>query len=259
MGEKGKSVYFSIEDHLAWIFLDKPPVNAIDPDMVEELGKVLDELTGDERVWAVIFTGKGRCFMGGADIRYFLDLDRVGGEQYIRELQRVYAKVGNLNRPVVAAINGPAIGAGCGLAAACDLRVASKRAVFSMPEVGFGILPAYSSIRLPQIIPEGLAKELLFTGKTIDAGEAWRIGLVNQVVEEGKELEAAKQLACQIIDKAPLAVRHTKEAIKDGQELPFEEALERAARRFGVCCTTEDQKEGPRAFFEKRRPNFKGK
>jgi len=247
-----------IEEHLAWVYLDRPPVNALTPEMAMELGVVMDELGARNEVWVVIISGKGKCFMAGVDVNDFLDLDQKKGEKYIRGIQSTYLKVSELDRPVIAAVNGPALGAGLGLAAACDLRVASSKATFAMPEVRMGVLPAYSSVRIPQIIPLGFAKELLFSGATISAEEAYRIGLVNRIAEPGESLSVAEEMARQILKQAPLAVRHTKQAMEEGFDLTFTEALDKTAKRFGLCCTTRDQKEGPRAFFEKRTPKFTG-
>lgn len=258
MQENYRFMNIKIEEHLAWIYLDRPPVNALTSEMAVELGAVMDELATWDEVWVVIISGRGKCFMAGVDVNDFLDLDQKNGEKYIRGIQSAYLKVMELDRPVIAAVNGPALGAGLGLALACDLRVASAKATFAMPEVHMGVLPAYSSLRMPQIIPQGLAKELLYTGVTISVEEAFRMGLVNRVEEPGKELSAAEEMAGQILKQAPLAVRHTKQAVEEGLNLTFTEALNKTAKRFGLCCTTQDQKEGPRAFLEKRTPKFTG-
>jgi enoyl-CoA hydratase len=251
-------INLKIENHLAWIHLDRPPVNALTSEMAVELSAVMEELGAWDEVWVVIISGRGKCFMAGVDVNDFLDLDQKKGEKYIRGIQSAYLKIMELDRPVIAAVNGPALGAGLGLTLSCDLRVASAKATFAMPEVRMGVLPAYSSLRMPQIIPLGLAKELLYTGATISAEEAFRIGLVNRVAEPGKELSVAEEMARQILKQAPLAVRHTKQAVEEGLNLTFTEALNKTAKRFGLCCTTRDQQEGPRAFLEKRTPQFTG-
>ena len=256
MQEKYRFIDIEIKERVAWVYLDRPPVNALTSEMAGELGAAMTELGTRQDVWVVIVTGKGKCFMAGVNVHDFLDLDQKTGEKYIRAIQSAYLKVSEVDRPVIAAVNGPALGAGLGLAIACDLRVASSTATFAMPEVTMGVLPGYSSIRMPRIIPMGLAKELLFTGAVLSAEEALRIGLLNRVVNPGEELSAAGEMARQILKQAPLAVRLTKQAMEEGLDDTFAEALEKAAQRFGLCCTTQDQKEGPRAFLEKRTPKF---
>ncbi|MFC1857013.1 enoyl-CoA hydratase/isomerase family protein [Thermodesulfobacteriota bacterium] len=259
MQEKYRFIDIKIEERLAYVYIDRPPVNALTSEMAGELEAVMTGLGALEDVWVVIVTGKGKCFMAGVNVHDFLDLDRKAGEKYIRAIQAAYRKVSELDRPVIAAVNGPALGAGLGLAIACDLRVASSTATFAMPEVTMGVLPGYSSIRMPQIIPMGFAKELLFTGAALSADEALRIGLVNRVVNTGEVLAAAEEMARQILQQAPIAVRYTKQAMEEGLDDTFSDALDKAAERFGLCCTTQDQKEGPRAFLEKRTPNFTGR
>ncbi|NMA91795.1 MAG: enoyl-CoA hydratase, partial [Firmicutes bacterium] len=241
--------------------LNNPPVNALNTGVLELLQEKVELLAPDRELGAVIITGSGdKAFVAGADISQFPSLDRAGGVEFSQRGQRVFQQVATLPVPVIAAINGFALGGGLELALACDIRIASENARLGLPEVTLGIMPGYgATLRLPRIISPGKARELIYSGKQISAAEALRIGLVEEVVPVGEALDKAKELASAILRCGPLGVRAAKRAVDRGRELPLAEGLKYEATAFGDLFDTEDKDEGARAFLEKRRPKFKGR
>jgi enoyl-CoA hydratase len=252
-----------LDGSIAILTLNRPAVlNALNADLLSLLEQTLDAFTGDPELRAVILTGAGdRAFAAGADIAELAAVDgAVMGEHKARTGQRVTQLIEALPVPVIAAVNGFALGGGCELAMACDFRIASENAKFGQPEVTLGVPPGYGGTqRMPRLVGSGAALYMCLTGEMIDAAEALRIGLVQRVVPAADLQAEALRLAKGIEAKAPLAITATKRAIREGASLPLAEGLALEALQFGVMTSTRDFREGTRAFLEKRKPVFEGK
>lgn len=249
------------DDRLAIVTITRPPVNALNREVMDSLEAAFEELAKDETVGAVIVTGAGeKAFVAGADITEFPNLNSSNGEKLALRGQEVFQKIADFPAPVIAAVNGFALGGGMELALACDIRVIAKNAKVGLPEVTLGIFPGYAGTqRLPRLIPAGKAKELIFTGEMIDAAEAHRIGIADHLTEQGEALNTAREIAGQILKVGPVAVRLAKKAVNTGLDQTLAEGQKTEAKLFAELCDTEDQKEGANAFMEKRPPEFKGR
>jgi len=257
-----KLLIFHKEPPIAIITINRPEVmNALSNALVEELDQTFDLVERDEEVRALIITGTGdKAFMAGADIRELEKRDFILGRQETRRRQQVFNRLVEMKIPVIAAINGFALGAGLELAIACTIRVACEEARLGSPEVNLGIIPGDGATqRLPRLIGFGRAMEMVLTGDFIDAQEAYRIGLVNKVVPRTELMDAARKLAAKLAAKAPLAVQCAKEAVNRSLEVGLYEGLAHESYLHALTCATEDKKEGVAAFLEKRKPNFQGK
>jgi enoyl-CoA hydratase len=257
-----ENILYEKRDNIAYITFNRPAkLNALNRKTMEELRDALADAREDASVRVLILTGAGeKAFVAGADIGELAQQDPVTGKEMGLFGQSVLRMLETLGKPSIAAINGYALGGGCELALACTIRLASRTAKIGQPEVKLGIIPGYGGTqRLPRLVGKGMAHELILTGEPISAEEAMRIGLVNHVHEPAELLPAAEALAKKIIEKAPLAVKFAMEAVEHGMEMPQEEGLFLEATLFGLCCATEDMKEGTRAFLEKRPAQFKGK
>jgi enoyl-CoA hydratase len=257
-----ENLLYEKKDGIARITFNRPQVmNALNRRTVEELRDALLDARNDAAVRVLILTGAGeKAFVAGADINELAKRTPVDGKEFSLFGQSVVHLLETMGKPSICAINGFALGGGCELALACSIRLASKNAKLGQPEVKLGIIPGYGgSQRLARLCGKGVAHELCLTGELISAEEAYRIGLVNHVYELAELLPAAEAIAKKIIEKAPLAVKYCMEAIERGAEMPQEEALFLEATLFGLCCATEDMREGTRAFIEKRPAQFKGK
>jgi enoyl-CoA hydratase len=233
-------------------------LNAITEEFIVEYNKLLEAFESDDSFDIVILTGSGKAFVAGADINSMIGLSPLDAEKKARETERMYLKMGDMDKIFIAAVNGFALGGGCELALACDIRVASTKASFGLPEVGLGIIPGGGGTqRMQRIVGVGLAKELIFTAKHISAAEAYRIGLVNQVAEPDGLAGAADAMAEAILKNSMSAVKLSKKAIDKGAETDLITGLAYEKAMFGVCFTHPDQKEGLTAFLEKRPPAFK--
>src|SRR5271165_4935539 len=257
-----ENLLYEKKDGIAYITFNRPKVlNALNRKTIEELNRALLDARDDVGVRVLILTGAGeKAFVAGADINELAQQTPVDGKEFSLYGQSVFHLLETIGKPSICAINGFALGGGCELALACSIRLASKTARLGQPEVKLGIIPGYGgSQRLARLCGKGVALELCLTGEMIMAEEAQRIGLVNRVYEPAEMLPAAEALAKKIIEKAPLAVKYCMEAIERGVEMPQEEGLFLEATLFGLCCATEDMREGTKAFVEKRSPAFKGK
>jgi enoyl-CoA hydratase/carnithine racemase len=247
---------------IAYVTVNRPKVlNALNMATMEELRAAFHDIKSDAGVRVVILTGSGeKAFIAGADIGELSQNDAVAAKEYTHRGQSVLNLIENVGKPVIACINGFALGGGCEIAMACTMRLASENAKLGQPEVKLGIIPGYGGTqRLPRLVGKGIAMQLLLTGEMINAQEAHRIGLVNEVVPAGELIARAEAIAHKIIANGPLAVQYTMEAVNKGMETPLAEGLYLEAVLFGVACATEDKKEGTTAFLEKRPAQFKGK
>ncbi|TGE38978.1 short-chain-enoyl-CoA hydratase [Desulfosporosinus fructosivorans] len=247
---------------IAVLTINRPKaLNALNADTLTELSTVLDELGRDSSVKVVILTGNGeKAFVAGADIAQMKDLNSLEGRRFGQLGQATFRKLELLPQPVIAAINGFALGGGCELAMACDIRLASETAKFGQPEVTLGLTAGFGGTqRLPRLVGTGIASELLFTGDLIDAQEAYRIGLVNHVYPLETLMEEAQKLANRIAGRAPAAVQLSKSAIQRGSNMDLDSAQAYEAEVFGLTFSTQDQTEGCAAFLERRKPVFEGK
>jgi enoyl-CoA hydratase len=234
--------------------------NALNTETVDELRRALLELKRDDGVRVLVITGSGdKAFVAGADINELAVQSPVGGRDHGRAGQHVFDLIERMGKPVIAAINGVALGGGCELAMACTLRVAADTARLGQPEVNLGIMPGYAGTqRLPRLVGKGRALEMLLTGDPITAEEAWRIGLVNRVVPAAELMAEAKKLAHALAAKAPIAMRYIIDAVNQGLDMGLADAQIYEATLFGLVSTTDDMREGTRAFLEKRKAEFKG-
>lgn len=255
-------VLFEKREGIGYVTINRPDkLNALNDRVMRELRQVFTRIADDDEVKVVILTGAGeKAFVAGADIHELSVQTPVEGKSRSQYGQDVLNLIERLGKPVIAAINGYALGGGCELAMACTLRIASENAKLGQPEVKLGIIPGYGGTqRLPRLVGKGRAMELILTGEMISAEEAHRIGLVNHVTSPEELMPTAERIARQIMANAPLAVRFAMEAVHHGMEMPQDEAMPYEATLFGLCCTTEDMREGMRAFLEKRKARFQGK
>lgn len=253
-----ENVLIELEGNIAVVYVNRPEaMNSLDVPTVKDLRQAFIDLESNEDIAVVILTGAGKAFVAGADIGYMKDLEPLEGRDFALLGQQVFKEIENYKKPVIAAVNGFALGGGCELAMSCDIRIASEKAKFGQPEVNLGILPGFAGTqRLARLVGKGIAKELIFTADIINAQEALRIGLVNKVVAPEQLLATAKEMAKKIASKAQIAVRLAKQAINEGLEMDSDRAYTHEANCFGFCFSTKDQKEGMYAFLEKRPPNF---
>ena len=251
-----------IKDAVATVTLNRPKVlNALNTATFDDLEDVFTVLAADDGVRVILLTGAGeKAFAAGADINELAEVDSIAGKQLSLRGQGVFNLIESCGKPVIACINGFALGGGCELAMACTLRLASENAKLGQPEVKLGLLPGYGgSQRLPRLVGKGRALQILLTGDMISAQEAMRIGLVNEVVPLERLLPRAQEVALAIIAVAPLAVRHTIAAVNDGYDLLLADALYLEATHFGQLCATTDKTEGTEAFLAKRKAEWKGR
>lgn len=258
-----KNVLLEKEGNIAVVTINRPKaLNALNSETLKELDLVIANLEEDDSIYAVILTGAGeKAFVAGADITEMKDLNAIQGRKFSILGNKVFRRLENLEKPVIAAISGFALGGGCELSMSCDIRIASEKAKFGQPETGLGITPGFGGTqRLARIVGLGKAKELIYTGAIIKADEAYRIGLVNKVVPLEELMNEAKAMANTIAKQAPVAVTLSKIAINRGMQVDIDTALSYEAEVFGECFSTEDQKEGMTAFVEKRsEKNFQNK
>jgi enoyl-CoA hydratase/carnithine racemase len=246
---------------VATVTINRPKVlNALNTQTLDELRRAILELRHDESVRAVVITGAGeKSFVAGADINELAVQTPTTGREHAIAGQHVLDLIEHMGKPVIAAINGYALGGGCELAMACTIRMASETAKLGQPEINLGIIPGYAGTqRLARIVGRGRALELLLTGDQISAQEAHRLGLVNRVIPAADLLREAKTLAATLAAKAPIAIRYILEAVHKGLEMPFPQAQIFEATLFGLVASSDDMREGTRAFLEKRKPQFKG-
>ena len=256
-----KTLLFENQDGLGILTMNRPAaLNALNAEPMEELLELLSAIKADPTVKVLIITGAEKSFVAGADIKEMLPMTAAEGQAWGRLGQSVFSLIENLPQAVIAAINGFALGGGCELAMACDIRIASEKAKFGQPEVSLGIIPGFCGTqRLPRLVGKGIAKELTYTGDMIDAQEALRIGLVNKVTTPEELMPTVKAMAGRIMQKGLFAVQMAKVAINNGMNTDLETGSVLEATLFGVTCATEDKKEGMTAFVEKRKPVFPGK
>lgn len=257
----GKLATYTVDASIAVITIDNPPMNPLTTEVRKQLGSVLDELDSKkDEIKVVILTGKGKAFVAGADIKSFVDITQETAKLRLKKAKELYLKLEQFEKPIICAINGYCLGGGLELAMCCDIRIAASDAQLGQPEINVGLIPGGGGTqRLPRLVGAGIAKELIYTGRFMSAERAMRIGLVNQVVEPDNLLDEAKNMAKLITTKPPLAIRAAKKAIDRGLNMSLLEGLEFEAYHWSYLCGTEDQKEGARAFIEKRKPVFVGK
>ncbi len=257
-----ENILIEKKNSIAYVTVNRPKVlNALNMATMEELRGAFTDIKSDASIRVAILTGSGeKAFIAGADIGELAKHDAVSGKEYTHKGQSVLDLIENLGKPVIACINGFALGGGCEIAMACTFRLASENAKLGQPEVKLGIMPGYGGTqRLPRLVGKGVALQILLAGEMITAQEAHRIGLVNEVVAAADLIPRAEAIAQKIIANAPLAVQYAMEAVNKGMEMTLAEGLYLEATLFGVCCATEDKKEGTAAFLEKRPAQFKGR
>ncbi len=253
-----KNLIIEKDKGICTVKLNSPQtLNSLNAEMLDELEYAFDQIKDDKEVLAVVLTGEGKAFVAGADIAYMSKLSPAEAKKFSEDGSRLFRKIETMEKIVIAAVNGFALGGGCELSMACDIRIASDKAKFGQPEVGLGIIPGFSGTqRLARLIGLGRAKELIFTGLHINAEEAYRIGLVNKVTDKDSLMEEAFKIAEKIISNSRAALSYAKEAMNRGIETDIETGIAYESNIFGLCFASKDQSEGMTAFLEKRKPEF---
>ena len=250
-----------VEGGIAVITMNRPKaLNALNDKTLGELDTIFTHLAEDKDILGVIITGEGKGFVAGADISQMQPYGPSEGRAYADRAQTLFNKIEGIEKPVIAAVNGYALGGGCELAMSCDIRIASEKAVFGQPEANLGVIPCFGGTqRLPRLVGTGIAKELIYTGRQVKAAEAKEIGLVNQVVPADALLDAAKDMMNAITGKAPIAIRYSKVAINRGMDVDLRAGLELEKDLAALTFGTEDKQEGMDAFLAKRPAVFKNR
>jgi enoyl-CoA hydratase len=253
------NLLFEQRGAIALVTMNRPQVlNALSSETLVELGQALDEIEANAGIKGAVITGSGKAFVAGADISQMAGFNPTQAREYMKLGQTVFSRMESIPKPFIAAVNGYALGGGCELAMACDIRVASDRAVFGQPETKLGIFPGFGGTqRLPRLTGAGIARELIYTARNVSAAEALSIGLVNKVVPPEQLLDEALAMMEGIVSKSGIVIGFAKTAINRGQDLDLEKALEIERDLISLLFSTEDQKEGMQAFLEKRTPAFK--
>ncbi|MDD5127074.1 MAG: enoyl-CoA hydratase-related protein [Dehalococcoidales bacterium] len=256
-----KTVLYEKKDNVAWITMNRPDVlNAQNAQLRNDMLAALDEARLDDEVYIIVLGGAGRAFSAGADISEWPKMFPMDTLKDFYGNRRFYELMRAIPKPIIAMVNGYALGGGCEAVMACDIVIASEKAKFGQPEVKIGIIPGGGGTQiLPRLIGEKRAKELVMTGDFITAQEAWQMGLVNKVVPPEKLLEATQEMVAKLKTQSPVTLKFCKLAVNKSLQLPLDEGLKAEQDIFALCFSTEDQKEGAKAFLEKRTPKYKGK
>jgi enoyl-CoA hydratase len=256
-----KNILFEVKENIGYVTVNRPSaLNALNQDVLSELDHVFRYIDKAADVRVVILTGAGRAFVAGADIAQMSELNTSEGRDMTIQGQRVMELIEGIDKPVIAAVNGFALGGGCELSMACDVRIASEKAKFGQPEVNLGIIPGFGGTqRLPRLVGKGMAKYLIYSAEMIDAAEAYRIGLVQKVVPHDDLLAEAEKYAKLVMSKAPVAVKMAKAAINNGINLDLKSGVAFEAEAYVSTFCSEDRVEGMKAFVEKRPAEFKNK
>lgn len=254
-----KYILTETDEHIGIVKINRPDVlNAVNIETIRELEDAVRKFSENDTIAIIIITGEGKSFVSGSDISRLAKMDSLAAREYSYTGQRVLSFIENIEKPVIAAVNGYALGSGCEIAMACDMRVASEKAKFGQPEVKLGLIPGHAGTqRLARLVGLGKAKELIFTGELIDAHEAQRIGLVNRVVPPDKLMEETKAIAQKIIEVGPTAVRLAKTVLNRGIDANLTTANSYEMEVFSMLFSTSEAKEGMKAFLEKRKPKWK--
>jgi enoyl-CoA hydratase/carnithine racemase len=257
-----ETILYVKKEHVAYVTLNRPKVlNALNRTALAELKAAFEDASLDHDVHGVILTGAGeKAFIAGADITELARINAVEAEEFTRSGQAVLNVIENLGKPVIAAVNGYALGGGCETAMACTIRLATEDATFGQPEVKLGVIPGYGGTqRLPRLVGRGRALQLILSGAMINAQEAYRIGLVNEIVPRSELMTRAEAILAQVTANAPLAIKFSLEAVNKGLETSQAEGLLIESSLFAICAASDDKKEGTAAFVERRAPQFKGR
>ena len=259
LSTKLENVKLELEDHILVVTMNRPKaLNALNNQTLDELQEVTKMIAEDDDVYGVIITGEGRGFVAGADIVQMKPYKSEEGRTYAGYAQDTFNKIEALDKPVIAAVNGFALGGDCELALSCDIRIASEKAVFGQPEVTLGIMPCFGGTqRLPRLIGTGLAKEMIYTGRQVKAEEAKQFGLVNKVVAAEELIDTAKAMMKDILKVSPIGIKYAKIAINKGADMDLKNGLELEKDLVGLCFATEDKEIGMTAFLEKAKPSFR--
>lgn len=256
------NVSYEVKEHVAVLTINRPEaLNALNTGVLQDLAQAVSQAEADGDVYILIITGAGKAFVAGADIAQMKDLNAVEAKSFAEFANNIISKIESISKPVIAAVNGYALGGGCELAMACDIRIAGAKAKFGQPEVGLGITPGFGGTqRLPRIVGSSKAKELIFTAETINAEEALRIGLVSKVVADEELMNTALEMANKIAKNAQIAVRQSKDAINKGMQCDIHTGLAYEIQALSVCFSTEDKKDAMTAFVNKSKVSgFKNK
>ncbi len=253
-----KNIILEIKENVGMIKMNRPDaLNALNSATLEELREAFSQLKDSDDVKVIVITGEGKAFVAGADIAEMKDMTADQSREFSRAGQKVFSKVAKIKKPVIAAVNGFALGGGCELAMACDIRIASDKAKLGQPEVNLGVIPGFAGTqRLSRLVGTAKAKEMIFTGDMVDAQTALSIGLVNQVIPAEQLMDACMEMAKKIASKGPLAVKLAKRAINEGIEEKLDKGSEHETAGFAECFASGEAKEGMSAFLEKRKPNW---
>ncbi len=256
------NVSYEVNGHVAVLTINRPEaLNALNTNVLQDLAEAICQAEADENVYVIVLTGAGKAFVAGADISQMKDFSAVEAKAFAENANELFCKIEDLAKPSIAAVNGYALGGGCELAMACDIRIAGERAKFGQPEVGLGITPGFGGTqRLSRIVGASKAKELILTAETISADEAHAIGLVSKVVADKELITTTMEMANKIAANAQIAVRQSKDAINKGMQCDIRTGLSYEAQAFAVCFATEDQKDAMTAFLNKSKvTSFKNK
>lgn len=256
---KLECIKIELDEHVLVVTMNRPKaMNALNSQTLDELHVIFDMAKEDDDVYGVIITGEGKAFVAGADIVQMKPYKSEEGRDYAGYAQSTFNKIEALDKPVIAAVNGYALGGGCELSLSCDIRIASEKAQFGQPEVTLGIIPCFGGTqRLPRLVGAGIAKQMIYTGKFFTAEEALRFGLVNKVVAADALVDEAKAMMKEIFKVSPIAVKYAKLAINKGADMDLANALEFEKDLVGLCFATEDKEIGMTAFLEKSKPSFR--